>query len=333
MLIAICFFPPGFAGTGIGKYAGEFLSIGVGGRALGMGGAFVAMANDVTAGYWNPAGLSRIDYPEITFMHDERFGNLMNYDYGAVAIPFGERSSLGLSVIRLSVDGVPDTRNALIDNNGNGVLDTDDRLDYNKITFFSAADWAVLFSYAKKHSDDFYYGANIKLIRRELGENGAFGIGFDVAVLYHAFTDFYLGANFQDVTTTLIAWDTGTNELISPTLKLGSVYYFDWLGGRFAPAFDFDVRFEGRKFASTTNLGPVSLDLHGGLEYSFKNLIAVRAGYSDIGQLTFGAGVHLPKFDVDYSFAKFDATDQLGNTHRISLKFTLQSERYQRSGE
>ena len=47
--------------TGIAKYAGEFLSLGVGGRALGMGGASVALANDVTAGYWNPAGLALLN--------------------------------------------------------------------------------------------------------------------------------------------------------------------------------------------------------------------------------------------------------------------------------
>ncbi len=60
-------------GTKVRKFAGEFLSIGVGGRALGLGGAFVALANDVTAGYWNPAGLAQVNYPEFTLMHDERF--------------------------------------------------------------------------------------------------------------------------------------------------------------------------------------------------------------------------------------------------------------------
>jgi len=50
-----------FAQTVIGKYAGEFMAIGVGGRANGMGGAYVAVTNDVTSGYWNPAGLARIN--------------------------------------------------------------------------------------------------------------------------------------------------------------------------------------------------------------------------------------------------------------------------------
>lgn len=320
-------------GTKVSKFAGEFLSIGVGGRALGLGGAFVALANDVTAGYWNPAGLGQVNYPEFTLMHDERFGNLMNYDYGGVAIPIGTKATLGFSLIRLGVDGIPDTRGALIDENGNGLLDDVDRLDYNRITFFNAADWALFVSYSKKSNDRFSLGANVKLIRREIGNNSAFGIGFDVAALYNPFSEFFLGANFQDVTTTLVAWDTGTNELISPTLKVGSAYFFEFLGGKFAPALDFDVRFEGRNYASTAHVGPVSMDVHAGMEYNLRDLVALRVGYSDIGSVTAGAGVRLPKLDIDYSFAKFDAADQLGNTHRVSLKFSLRSERFARATE
>jgi len=320
-------------GTKIGKYAGEFIAIGVGGRALGMGGAFVALANDVTAGYWNPAGLSLIQYPQLTLMHDERFGSLINYDYGAIAFPVGVRSSLGFSLIRLGIDGIPDTRNALIDYNGNGVFDNADRLDYDKISYFNSADWAFYFSYAKRSTDKFVYGANVKLIRRELGENSATGIGFDVGARLKVAERLALGMNLQDITTTLIAWDTGTKELISPTAKLGGAYFIDLFGGQIAPALDLDVRFENRRYASTLNVGPVSADLHAGIEYDFRNLVAIRAGYNDVKQLTLGAGVHLPKLDVDYSFVKFDAQGELGNTHRISLKLTLAEDRFARATE
>ena len=323
-----------WGGTGVGKYAGEFLSLGVGGRALGMGGAATALARDVTAGYWNPAGLSHLVYPQITLMHDEQFGSLVNYDYGAVALPVGSSTSLGLSIIRLGVDDIPDTRNAGVDINGNVTYDPNQfsRIDPSRVTYFSAADWAFLVSYAKKESEEFSYGANVKIIRRELGDNGATGVGFDVGACYMPFDELMLGANFQDVTTTFLAWDTGTNELISPTLKIGSAYLFEALGGRFVPAVDFDLRFENRRYASLVNVGPVSLDLHSGLEYQFGDLLALRMGYSDVKQLTFGAGVHFPKLHVDYSFAKFDGINQLGNTHRISLMFTLEAEQFRRVG-
>jgi hypothetical protein len=326
-------------GPKVAKYAGEFIAIGVGGRALGMGGAFVALANDVTAGYWNPAGLSKITYTEITLMHDERFAGLVNYDYGAVAFPSGTKASIGLSVIRLGVDGIPDTRDALVDASTADlqkiydIFNPNARVDPSRVTYFNSADWAFYLTYAKQMSEDFSYGANLKVIRRDMGGNSATGIGFDLGGRMLVMERLALGANLQDITTTLIAWDTGTKELISPTAKIGGAYFIDLFGGRIAPAVDFDVRFENRRYASTAHVGPISADLHTGLEYDFKNLVAVRVGYNDVKQLTLGAGVHLPKLDVDYSFARFNGEGQLGNTHRISLKLTLSEDRFRRSVE
>lgn len=312
------------------KYAGEFLAIGVGGRPLGMGGAFVAIANDVTAGYWNPSLLSNINYPQFSLMHDERYGNLVNYDYGSVGIPFGKDASIGLSLIRMGIDDIADTRNALIDLNGNGILDPGERLDPDKITKFSTTDYALYLTYAKRHTEKFAYGANLKVIRRNIAEESAWGIGFDLGVSYAVTSRFILGANLMDVTSTYVSWSTGKKEVITPTAKIGSAYSIDFLNGIITPAVDFDIRFENRQTASNFNLGPVSFDLHAGLEYTFKNLFSIRTGYNEIGNLTLGAGVILPKINIDYSFQKFNSDEDLGNTHRISLTFTLDDEKFMR---
>jgi len=324
------------AQTVIAKYAGEFMALGVGGRALGMGGAFTAVANDVTSGYYNPAGLASINYPQLALMHSEQFGNLVNYDYGAVAIPYSSNMSFGLSVLRLGVDGIPDTRNALYDANGDGIIDiNDDRLDYSRITEFSNQDWAFYLTFAKRQTDNFYWGVNAKIIRRDLAEYGATGIGFDVGAFYIPVENLFLGANLQDATTTLVAWSTGRNELISPTLKVGGAYKFvEILGGYIMPALDFDIRFENRRYASNFNIGPVSFDMKAGFEYCFKNIVSVRAGYNDIKQFTIGAGIKLPKLNIDYSFARFSESeiDRLPDTHRISLMLTLEEPRFLRDG-
>jgi hypothetical protein len=328
------------AQTVIAKYAGEFMALGVGGRPSGMGGAFTALANDVTAGYYNPAGLAYLNYPQISLMHSEQFGSLVNYDYAAVAIPFGKDLTFSVSGIRLAVEGIPDTRNAITDVNGDGVADINDvnnpnfRPQTDLITFFSNQDYAFYFSFAKRESDNFSYGGNIKIIRRDIGDAGATGIGLDVAALYSPFQDFFVGANLQDVTTTLVAWSTGRNELITPTLKLGAAYGIDFLGGKLSPALDFDIRFENRRFASQFNIGPVSFDAHSGLEFNYKNIFAIRGGYSDVKQFTIGAGVKLPKLNIDYSFARFNASslDRLEDTHRISLILTLEEPKFLREG-
>lgn len=323
--------------TVISKYAGEFMALGVGGRALGMGGAFVAVANDVTSGYYNPAGLANLNYPQLSLMHSEQFGNLVNYDYGAVAIPYSTDMSFGLSVMRLGVDGIPDTRNALYDANGDGIIDINgDRLDYSKITEFSNQDWAFYLTFAKRQSENFYWGVNAKIIRRDLGDiASANGIGFDVGAYYMPMENLFLGANLQDATTTLVAWSTGRNELVSPTLKVGGAYKFvEILGGYIMPALDFDIRFENRRFASNFNIGPVSFDMHAGFEYNYKNIISVRAGYNDVKQFTIGAGVKLPKLNIDYSFARFSESEinRLPDSHRISLMLTLEEPRFLRDG-
>jgi len=342
IIIALFIFAISFgefnAQTSVAKYAGEFLTLGVGGRALGMGGAQVGVVSDVTAGYWNPAGLARMNYPQISLMHEEHFGNLVNYNYAAVAIPYGKDMSFGLSVIRLSVDGIPDTRNALIDRStGEQISDPTNvnwALDYSKITEFSNTDWAVFLTFAKRHSDKFYWGANVKIIRRDIAEKGATGIGFDIGALYMPIENLSLGANIMDVTTTLVAWSTGRNELISPTAKIGAAYALNILGGTITPALDFDIRFENRRFASNFNLGPVSVDIRTGIEYKYKNLFAIRGGYNDVKQFTIGAGIKLPKLNIDYSFARFNKSevDRLPDTHRISLILTLEEPKFLRGG-
>ncbi|MEG8946534.1 PorV/PorQ family protein [Rosettibacter firmus] len=322
-----------YSQTVIGKYAGEFLSIGVGGRALAMGGSQVAIVNDITSGYWNPAGLAYLDYPQISLMHEEHFGNLVNYNYGAIAIPYENDMSFGLSIIRLSIDGIPDTRNAIYDANGDGILDIhDDMPDYSKITEFNNSDWAFILSFAKRYNENFFWGANVKIIRREIAEFSATGIGFDIGALYTPVDNLFLGLNFQDVTTTLISWNTGRNELITPTLKLGTAYSLNILGGNFLPALDFDIRFENRKYASNFNIGPVSFDLHTGIEYNYKNILSIRAGYSDLKQITLGAGIKLPKLTIDYSFARVSESEieRLPDTHRISLILRLEEPEFMR---
>ena len=218
----------------------------------------------------------------------------------------------------------------------NDINNPNARIDPDRITEFSNTDWAFYGTFSKKQSDNFYWGANVKVISRSIAEYSALGIGFDLGALYEPIDDLYLGANLMDITTTMIAWSGGRNELISPTAKIGAAYGFELFGGRFLPALDLDVRFENRRFASTFNAGPVSFDVRAGLEYSFRNLFMIRAGYNDVKQFTLGAGVKLPKLIIDYSFAQFSGSEDnvltKDATHRISLILTLEEPKFLRDG-
>jgi hypothetical protein len=311
------------------KYAGEFMAVGVGARALAMGGAFVAVSNDVSAGYWNPAGLSNLNFPQVSAMYAERFAKLINYNYGAFAMPTGPKTTLALSITRIGIDDIPITalRNRQLElgeiyyENGKKMINTP-----YIVKTINDAEWAVYLSYAKTVSERFAWGSNIKMVTKHVGDNSAWGLGFDVGLLYTLFPKLNIGLNIQDVTTTLLAWDTGRREAITPTVKTGAAYFWELpiIAGKIIPVFDLDIRFENRRYAAQFNIDRVSFDTHFGVEYEFRNIVALRAGY-DIGNFAAGAGLKLPQLNVDYAFLSHD---ELGDTHRISLLISLNKNRF-----
>ena len=113
-------------------------------------------------------------------MHEEHFGNLINYNYAAVAIPYGKDMSFGLSMTRSSIDGIR-THNALYDANGDGVSDLIQAIGLTIQKFQgSNSDWAFYFTFAKRQSDNFTGAQMLKLSRKILQRYGATGIGFDL---------------------------------------------------------------------------------------------------------------------------------------------------------
>ena len=322
----------GFAGdTYKAKYAGEFLSTGAGARALALGGAFTAISHDVTSIYWNAAGLSQLNYPEATLMHAQRFSGIIKYNFAGFAMPFGTEASLGLGVIRLGIDDIIKTSLPRPDLRLGDIYDEDGRqfrntpiADYT----FSNAEYGIFLSYAKRSSAKLAWGASVKILQKGFDNTSAWGLGFDVGAQYQAHEHLILGANLQDASTTILAWDTGVKELIVPTLKLGaaSPFRIGFLPGNFLPVFDMDIRFEGREFASQANLGTASFDFHSGLEYAFTEQLAARIG-SDVGHFTAGAGIRFNKFIVDYAFMNHS---ELQETHRISILVPLTSPKYRR---
>ena len=315
------------------KYANEFLGLGVGGRYAGLGGSGTGIANDVTAGYFNPASLSLIRFPQVAILHESRFAGQINYDYAAGALPLSADQTIAVSAIRVGLDGIKDSRQALVDRNGNGVIDEDDRIDETKIKVGGAADWAVFGSYSRRIDSTLALGGSLKLLYRTILDNSAWGLGIDVSAMYRPIENLMLGATLSDATKSLLSWDTGNQEFVVPSFRLGASYYYPVTEAHgLRPVVDGIFRFEGRHETTMLDLGVASLDVQGGLEYSYRDRIFVRGGYSEVGQLSVGAGIKLPKLNIDYAFTQPSAEQQdlFGPTHRISLMLTLEEERYAR---
>ncbi len=332
------------------KYGNEFLRTGSGARALGMGSAQAALVNDVTSGYWNVAGLAELQSPQLMYMHSERFGGIVGYDYGAAAMPLKNgKGVLSISFFRQGVDNIANTLNAWDRDRDQPKQDVE-----SYITKFSAADMALFFSYATQSSERLSYGASAKIIRQKLGPFAqVWGYSLDVGAKYK--TEFAtFGATVHDFTTMQKMWDvdksefgdyeaqfdslgatlpTGQNEYVLPSVKLGAAKLFS-IGADFliTAAADVDLLFENRR-AYYINVAGMSVEPHVGGEVSYKDVIAFRAGVTDFitdpisgfnVSPTLGLGLKLSTFVLDYGFTSFaGASSDLGFTHRISLRFDI----------
>ena len=283
------------------KYSNEFLAIGVGARALGMSNANVAIVNDVTSSYWNPAGLSLLSHDwQVAGMHSEYFAGIAKYDYMGVATKIDENTTAGFSIIRFGVDDIPNTTE---------LIGSDGRFHYDMITTFSAVDYAFLFSISGKSSvKGLRYGGNVKIIYRRIGDFArAYGFGFDLGVQYDL-KKWKFGAVGKDITSTFNAWSfdisekmkdvfISTNndipenslEVTLPRFILGVGREFD-LGKGFSSIanIDFDVTFDGERNVLIKS-DPISVDPRIGLEFGYKHFVFLRAGAGNIqNQIEFG---------------------------------------------
>jgi hypothetical protein len=306
-------------------YAGEFLRIGVGARALGMGSAFVGLADDGTASYWNPAGLATLSAREVTAMHAEQFGSIVQYDFLSYVMPVGSpgkpRQALSLALVRLGVSDIPDTRGLqIIDQNGNGKFDYPNDLlvvDESRFVFDSDNDAALLFSYARDIRPGLSLGGNFKYIRQWLGDSlRSNGFGIDLGLLYVGRSGLSMGATLRDATTTRILWNTGTGEFIAPSLRLGAAKTRAFRDRRhvLTGALDVQVGFSDERLSSQAHLGAVTFEFHPGLEYWYDRRLALRAGF-EAQNFTAGAGLRYRKFGLDYAY--LDHRD-LDASHRVS---------------
>jgi hypothetical protein len=332
------------------KYSTEFLSIGVGADALGFGNAVVASTGNVNSGYWNPAGLTKVDkWLEVSLMHSEYFAGIAKYDYLGLAHKIDEKSALGFSAVRFAVDDIPNTTQ-LIDNSG--------RIDYDRISLFTAADYGFLFSYARKTSiPGLDLGGNFKLIHRRVGDFAkSWGFGIDAGAQYTLKEKWKFGAVLRDGTSTFNAWiftldeqtkevfvNTGNEipenglELTLPRLLLGTYRSFDIgkKGLSFASEIDIDITTD-RKRNTIIRSNPFSIDPHMGILFSYKKIVTVRGGISNLQyvknfddsqklnlQPNIGLGLNIKNFSLDYAFTDIGDASVALYSHVVSLRLRL----------
>lgn len=332
------------------KYSNEFLSIGISAEGMAMGGSMVAGVNDVSAGYWNPAGLLGVgDKIQVGLMHAEYFAGIAKYDYGAIAIPLRQKDAVvGLSLIRFGVDDIPNTL---------FLIGPDGSINYDNISSFSVADYAFIGSYAQKLSvEGLSLGVNAKVVHRLAGYFAtAWGFGLDAGMQYRR-GNWQLGLMGRDLFGTFNAWSFGFTEadqavlaatgnalpensleITAPRIILGAAYNFA-IGESFTlrPELNLDVTTDGRRNV-LVSADPFSMDPHMGLEAGYKNFIFVRAGVNNIQQAiadnstseswimqpNLGIGLVIGPVKLDYAYTNIGNQAEVLYSHVVSLAFDI----------
>ncbi len=333
------------------KYSNEFLSIGVGARAQGMGGAVVAGVSDVTAGLWNPAGLTNNiadNKIQIGAMHAEWFAGVGKFDYLAAAMPISDKRILGASIIRFGVDNIPNTLS---------LYDDDGTVNYDNIVQFSAADYALALSYAQfvtTKKGKLSIGGNVKIVHRSIGSfASSWGFGIDLAAQYQR-GNWQFGLMGKDISTTFNAWQfnltddeaqvlgaTGNDlpinsvEITKPQLILGVAYYKQWKKIGLLSELNLNATTDGTR-NTLISADPISIAPVLGLEGNFKQFVFLRLGVNnvqediDLGkekywtvQPNLGLGIKIYNISIDYAFT--DIGEQRNDTysHVFSLMFNI----------
>jgi tetratricopeptide (TPR) repeat protein len=291
-------------GDGQGGTRSNF-TMGFGARAMGMGNAFVAMADDPTAVYWNPAGLDYIFQQSLTFFHASLpEGGL--YDFLGYAYPTLDLGTFALGIGRI----------------GTGDIDQYNIAGEKIGGSFSYDNYRLYLSYGLKLPYNISAGLSIKVLRQGFynlslveysGDVNATGVGMDLGILYKP--DFSTSPLLRD-------WSFGLNvqNMFQPQLKLGDITDVIPLALRFglmrtipiSGTGAFNILLDLDK-SSTTDLG-VFL----GTEFNYQGIGKLRVGYNN-SAISFGAGVEYRMFQIDYAYGNPSYDGLLPPIHRISL--------------
>jgi hypothetical protein len=307
-----------FGQSKVGSTAAPFLNVGIGPRAISMGGAFVATASDVSSLYWNPAGASRSNTNEAMFSHSSWFADI-NYNWAGAMLKLGDAGTVGLNLTYLDYGDMEIT--TLAEQDGTG-------------QFFSAYDLSMGLTYAYNLTDRFSLGGTVKYIQSTIWNTSASSFAMDLGVLFHS--DIYglrIGATITNFGTEmqmdgkdlLVQHDIdpnnyGNNDQILATLQTDEFPLP--LTFRIGLAMDVLNNEEHRITLAADALHPNDNDesLNVGGEYMFNNLIAFRVGYKSLlldnseEGLTAGVGLNYNFTSdfgvrVDYAYQDFGILD------------------------
>ena len=312
--------------TKTGTTAAGFLNIDVGARAVGMGSAFVTVSDDPTAIYWNPAGLARMTNTAAMFSHTQWLADI-NFNFAAIVIPTATMGTFAASATFLSMADME--RTTVSQPMGTGEM-------------FSAGSYAMAVSYSRKLTDRFSIGGNVKYIQESIFHSTASGFAVDVGTLFETqFNGLMIGMSISNYGTKLQM--LGQDMLVQADPDPSVAGNNGQINANFeTDQYDLPLMFrvgigiDVLKGAGNSNLILAADALHPnddveyvnvGAEYTFNNMISMRAGYKTLFALDSEEGLSLgggfryrimdfSELRLDYAYQDFGF---LNNIQKFSI--------------
>jgi opacity protein-like surface antigen len=302
--------------TKVGTTAANILQIGAGARAVSMGSAFVAVADDITSMYWNPAGIARLSHAEAVFSHTRWIADI-SYQYAGVAVPLSNFGTLGVQASFMTMGDMERTTIAQPEGTGE---------------FFSAGSYAVGVSYAKPLTDRFSIGVNAKYVNERIYHSSAQGVAFDVGTLFRTqLNGMVLGMSISNYGTkmSLSGRDMLVQSDIDPMIKGNNPNLNSFLE---TGSYDMPLLFRvglsmdvlngmrnNRLIVAVDALHPNNdtESMNIGFEYGLMNMLFLRGGYKTLWNSdsqegwSFGGGLQYgltnrTRFKLDYCYQDFE---------------------------
>ncbi|HDR05643.1 MAG TPA: hypothetical protein ENN84_10435 [Candidatus Marinimicrobia bacterium] len=315
------------------RYGNDFLKLlgGPMGELYGLNSGILSQGSHNTL--YNPSALAADEKHDLFLFHSVWFQNSLSASAGAYTFHFQEKA-LGIWLGRVSIDQVPDSRNALLDygrdgipgtldeGENNGLFDEGERLNYEQVRFRALSNYALAAAFPWRKAMNYQIGIITRLTMQDLIATQGYGLSFDLTAARH-FGKVSNIWRIRNLPFAFTQFSNGAQEWYPLTIESGLAGHFIWNNFSFQPYLE-------AAFVPATNMLAVrassdwgSLTLQPGVQFTYRSIFSLTFSKNEYRPMMMGARLILQDFDLQYSYLQSESS--LGESHLFALSFSLRA--------